>query len=175
MRYLWGIDGALDSSAVSIFDIDTFQHLNTINIATTPDKKKGERLRYLRLEIEKLKGQYPPYEVAIEGNFVHSTRFNANKDVFMSLGAIRDALYEYEPIAYAPKTVKLIIAASGDSSKSRMKRAVKLNFPDMNYKTDDEYDSVGIACCHLIKKFGMSWKVLTDDKGILKKKKKVAK
>ena len=174
MRYIWGVDGAFDSTGISIFDLDTFKHLNTFNIVTSPEQgNDGFRLRYLRLEIERLKEQYPPFEVAIEGSFNHPTRYQANKDVFMALGATKDALFEYTPISYQPKTVKLVAGGHGDSTKARMKRAVLINDESALFgSVDDMYDSYCVAVTHLVKKYGMKWIVPDDDKGLKKKKPK---
>lgn len=170
-KYYWGVDGALDSVGISLFDRYTLEHLNTLSIKTYPDSEIGERVRYLRTEIEELKRKYPPYEVAMEGNFIHQFRNNANKKVFMALGGTLDALHDIVPYFYAPKTVKLSVGGDGDSSKGRIKRAVKLNNPNMKFTCDDESDAYAIITTHLIKHRGVKWKMLDDMKGITKKTK----
>lgn len=154
--FLWSIDGSLKDTAVTVWDKPAFKRLHTCSFPTSNIEKHGEKLKYLRDELAKLKLQFPPSEVAMEGSFIHHSRNKSNKDIQQALGVTREVLHEFEPFFYQPKTVKLIFAGHGDATKARMKQVARGRF-GIKKINDDEADSIGVGITHFVKEYGYDW------------------
>ena len=142
-------------TGVSIFDLDTLQPTFVGSVSTKAKETHGERLNDIREYLKGLVDRYPPYEVAIEQAF---TRFNkATQVIYRVHGITNELFHEYEQFYYAPTTVKKLITKNGQSKKDVVQQFILKKYPDIEFKNEDESDSVGVLISHLITKYKMKW------------------
>ena len=99
--------------------------------------------------------QYPPHEVAIEQGFTMHNK--STQIIYRVHGVCNELFHEYEQFYYAPTTVKKLVGKHGQAKKDVVQQFILKKYPDIEFKNEDESDSVGVLISHLITKYKMKW------------------
>ncbi len=110
------------------------------------------RLAVLYKELSAIIKEYSPFSVAIEETFV-----NKNPTSTMLLSQARGVLlscvgaFDLNLQEYPANTIKKQIVGKGHASKEQVLYMVKVLFPKVEIKKQDEADAIAIALCHCYK------------------------
>jgi Holliday junction resolvasome RuvABC endonuclease subunit len=156
-NYLYGIDGSMKCTGITIYDLDKKEFVyigsfNTEKIYATR-QYKGLYLNAIKLKkkndwLLSLKEQFPPKVVAIERGF---SRFNnSTQTIFRAHGIINLMFWDTPQFYYPPKSVKEAIY-KGTATKPQLAKIIKNNYPHLDFQNEDESDSCAVAITYLLK------------------------
>ncbi|QWU14188.1 Holliday junction resolvasome RuvABC endonuclease subunit [Paenibacillus sophorae] len=169
-HYLYAFDLSMESTGLTIFDLDLRTPVLVTSISTSHLKKSathGQKLKYMADEIIKIGKLYPPCEVAIERGY---SRFNtATQVIFRVHGLINYLFYNYPQTYYPPKSVKESICR-GDATKKYVQETIHKVYPEVEFANEDESDSFAIALTYLIKNNLIEWNKTEIKKKAIRKR-----
>lgn len=143
-KYIWGLDLSISCTGVAIFDSDNPAYIN--NIPTKSKDSHGLRLKQIYDELDRLKKIYNPSVICIERGFY---RFNKSSEVVWKVHGIVNLLfYDFDIIYYSPREVKRAVL-SGNSSKDDVQKQLKIWYPEVVFKDDNESDAFAVALTYL--------------------------
>lgn len=143
MKFIWALDLSMSCVGLTIFDSNDAKPVLVTSIATKSEDSCQKKLKLIADRILELKELYEPEKIIIESGF---TRFNkSTQQLYRVHGLINYLFWDYEQIYYAATTVKKIITGRGNATKEEVKNSVLQTFPSLEFKTDDESDSLALG------------------------------
>jgi Holliday junction resolvasome RuvABC endonuclease subunit len=148
MNYIYGLDLSLSCTGISIFK-ENGTPVKTLSIPTSSkDGEHGKRLKIIADVLLDLRKQYPVSLIVLESGF---SRHALSTQILFKLRGLVDYLfYDVKEVAYAPSSIKKIIAGSGKADKSLVQERILKRFPNMIFENEDESDATGAIMCYFI-------------------------
>ncbi|MBL4951123.1 crossover junction endodeoxyribonuclease RuvC [Neobacillus sp. YIM B02564] len=160
MSYLWGLDLSLSNTGIAIIDLNTYNPILVDSVKTKQNKKLNERddhkerIKLITDRFDELNNTYPASIVAIEAPFVQHNK--STKAIMKVHGVTQRWFYHVPQYYYAPTTIKATIIY-GQAKKEFVKEKLKLVYPYIECKNNDESDALAIAITYLIKNKLIKW------------------
>lgn len=152
--YLYGLDLSLSNTGIAIIDLNTYDPILVDSVKTNAKLEHKDRLKQITDKFDELVEKYPPSVVAIENGFVQHN--NATKVLFKVRGIAERWFADVPQFFYAPTTIKAAIF-DGKAKKELVRKKLESEYPDIEFKNEDESDALGIAVTHLIKTKQIKW------------------
>ena len=151
MTIILGIDPGTNITGFGLIKIidNNFTYVHHAVIKTGLKNKYTTKLALINEATNNIIDEYNPSHVAIESVF-----FSVNAGTAIKLGQARGAAIcacsraALEVFEYSPRTVKMVVTASGASDKEQLQKKVK-NILKIRRKLEiDASDALGVAICH---------------------------
>lgn len=154
IHYLYGLDLSMTCTGVTVFNLDTYEHILTTSVKPNNKKEYGERLKEITDLFDELIAKYPPSIAIIEKGF---TRHNTSTQVVYRVHGICNRWFHNIPqIEYAPTSVKASILG-GKAGKELIRKKIEKEYPNVKFKNEDESDSFAVALTYLVKNKKIKW------------------
>ena len=145
--YILALDLSLSNTGCCIFDGKGIP-LELVSIPTNSKDTHGQRLKIIADKLLEIRSKYNISIVVLEKGF---TRFNTStQTIFKVHGIANYIFYDCEQIYYAPSTIKKIVCGKGNADKDEVKTIIKLIFPSLDFKNNDESDAASIGYAYFL-------------------------
>ncbi len=150
-----GIDPGLHKTGWALIEkINSFQVrlIKSGCVITNPKLDLPTRLVSIEEGLSKLIKELNPSCSAMEEVYVNKNPQSTLK-LSHARGAIMVCLKKngLDVAEYAPKLVKKSVTSNGNSQKDQMANVLKILFPKLTYKYEDETDALAVAYCHAMR------------------------
>ncbi len=144
------VDPGYDRCGLAVFSAEK-ELLHSACIVTNAKDRHADRLRYIRVELEKIMKEWKPDLLAIETLF-----FSLNKKTAIKVAEARGVILctaaesGIEIIELSPQLIKLSTTGIGNSAKQGVQKMVATILKqDLSAKLDDEIDAMAIGLAAL--------------------------
>lgn len=146
---LLSFDLSLSCTGYSVFS-DDGQFILTGHIETNGKESTSLRLRSIAKVMKKLRKDYKPKLILIEKGFNRFAR--STEQVFRVHGITNLLFYDIEQIEIHATSVRKQVTGYGNMKKEDFFEWIKKEYPEIEFKNNDEVDSFALAIAYFKKK-----------------------
>jgi Holliday junction resolvasome RuvABC endonuclease subunit len=148
-KFVYALDLSLNSTGICIFTNDG-RFVEAMTIDTHKETETKFKLKLIGEKFIELIRKYSPELVVIEQGF---TLFNKSTQAIFRVHGVANYIFcSYEQIYYPATIVKKTCGGAGNLKKEELREIIRVEYPDIEFKTLDESDAFAIGRTYFIKK-----------------------